>query len=581
MPVQGSQRRLLGSLNSTPTATPKLGLAANQTGARCLEVSIPDGLFLSLGLVSLVENVLVVAAIARNRNLHSPMYCFICCLALSDLLVSGSNMLETAVILLLEAGALAARAAVVQQLDNVIDVITCSSMLSSLCFLGAIAVDRYISIFYALRYHSIVTLPRARRVVAAIWVASVLFSTLFIAYYDHAAVLLCLVVFFLAMLVLMAVLYVHMLARACQHAQGIAQLHKRQRPAHQGVGLKGAATLTILLGIFFLCWGPFFLHLTLIVLCPQHPTCSCIFKNFNLFLALIICNAIIDPLIYAFRSQELRRTLKKVLLCSWTCALVRWDVEALGGRVYQELLPQQPQEKRLCDQKASATVMQRLLQKEVKSLPQAKGPGLQEPHKWLSGGCRAAISQLLGRPSQQPPGQPHPCVSSSPDCRPQNWELLPGRARLCWETGRRISSCSPEAPLQHSPTSGSESDRSRCPPSPTLAGFLPGLCVLVTIPDTDAHRAVARPGAVRGWAHKAPLASHGSPLGEGTSGFRACANLYLPPPPKIGKAQSTLSAKRQGAGKVTSGCRGAAYVSREASAPSTPAPPPPGLRRCS
>uniref|UniRef100_A0A2K5MEF9 Melanocyte-stimulating hormone receptor n=1 Tax=Cercocebus atys TaxID=9531 RepID=A0A2K5MEF9_CERAT len=351
MPVQGSQRRLLGSLNSTPTATPHLGLAANQTGARCLEVPIPGGLFLSLGLVSLVENVLVVTAIAKNRNLHSPMYCFICCLALSDLLVSGSNMLETAVTLLLEAGALAARAAVVQQLDNVIDVITCSSMLSSLCFLGAIAVDRYISIFYALRYHSIVTLPRARRAVAAIWVASVLFSTLFIAYYDHAAVLLCLVIFFLAMLVLMAVLYVHMLARACQHAQGIARLHKRQRLAHQGFGLKGAATLTILLGIFFLCWGPFFLHLTLIVLCPQHPTCSCIFKNFNLFLALIICNAIIDPLIYAFRSQELRRTLKEVL----TCALVSWDVEALGGR---------PQEKRLCDQKSSATVMQWLLQKE-------------------------------------------------------------------------------------------------------------------------------------------------------------------------------------------------------------------------
>lgn len=65
-----------------------------------------------------------------------------------------------------------------------------------------------------------------------------------------------------------------------------------------------------------------------------------------------------------------------------TCALVSWDVEALGGRVCQELLPQQPQEKRLCDQKASATVMQRLLQKEMKSLPQAKGPGLQKPHKW-------------------------------------------------------------------------------------------------------------------------------------------------------------------------------------------------------
>ncbi|XP_052512151.1 tubulin beta-3 chain [Budorcas taxicolor] len=317
MPALGSQRRLLGSLNCTPPATLPLTLAPNRTGPQCLEVSIPDGLFLSLGLVSLVENVLVVAAIAKNRNLHSPMYYFICCLAMSDLLVSVSNVLETAVMLLLEAGVLATRAAVVQQLDNVIDVLICSSMVSSLCFLGAIAVDRYISIFYALRYHSVVTLPRAWRIIAAIWVASILTSVLSITYYNHTVVLLCLVGFFIAMLALMAVLYVHMLARACQHARGIARLQKRQRPIHQGFGLKGAATLTILLGVFFLCWGPFFLHLSLIVLCPQHPTCGCIFKNFNLFLALIICNAIVDPLIYAFRSQELRKTLQEVLQCSW------------------------------------------------------------------------------------------------------------------------------------------------------------------------------------------------------------------------------------------------------------------------
>ncbi|XP_022367150.1 tubulin beta-3 chain [Enhydra lutris kenyoni] len=317
MSVQGPQRRLLGSLNSIPPATPPLRPPTNQTGPQCLEVSVPDGLFLSLGLVSVLENVLVVATIAKNRNLHSPMYYFICCLAMSDLLVSVSNVLEMAVPLLLEAGALAARATVVQQLDDAIDMLVCGAMVSSLCFLGAIAVDRYISIFYALRYHSIVTLARAWRAISAIWLASVLSGALFIAYDNHVAVLLCLVSFFVAMLVLMVGLYVHMLARACQHARRIAQLHKRQRPARQGFSLKGTATLTVLLGIFFLCWGPFFLHLSLMVLCPQHPICGCVFKNFNLFLTLIICNSIVDPLIYAFRSQELRKTLQEMVLCSW------------------------------------------------------------------------------------------------------------------------------------------------------------------------------------------------------------------------------------------------------------------------
>lgn len=315
MPIQESLRRRLGSLNATHSATPPLRLPSNHTGPGCLHVSIPDGLFLGLGLVGLVENVLVVAAIMKNPNLHSPMYCFICCLALSDLLVSSSIVLETAIILLLEAGTLVTPVTVVQQLDSVVDALICSSMVSSLCFLGAIAVDRYISVFYTLRYRSIVTLSRSRRAIAAIWVASVLSSTLLITYYKHPAVLLCLVVFFLVLLALMAVLYLHMLTRACQHARGIAQLHKRQRLVPQGFCLKGAATLTILLGIFFLCWGPFFLHLTLVILCPQHPACSCISQNFNLFLVLIICNATVDPLIYAFRSPELRRTLKEALLC--------------------------------------------------------------------------------------------------------------------------------------------------------------------------------------------------------------------------------------------------------------------------
>lgn len=283
----------------------------------CEQVVIQPEVFLALGILSLLENVLVILAVARNGNLHSPMYLFLCSLAVADLLVSVSNALETIMIAVVNSDALTFEDQFVQHMDNVFDSMICISLVASICNLLAIAVDRYVTIFYALRYHSIVTLPRAGRAIAAIWAGSVLSSTLFIAYYHHTAVLLGLVSFFVAMLALMAVLYVHMLARACQHGRHIARLHKTQHPTRQGCGLKGAATLTILLGVFLLCWAPFFLHLSLVVLCPQHPTCGCVFKNVNLFLALVICNSIVDPLIYAFRSQELRKTLQEVLQCSW------------------------------------------------------------------------------------------------------------------------------------------------------------------------------------------------------------------------------------------------------------------------
>ncbi|XP_050835049.1 tubulin beta-3 chain [Serinus canaria] len=290
-------------------------------GGWCQGLDIPNELFLALGLVSLVENLLVVAAILKNRNLHSPTYYFICCLAVSDMLVSIGNLAEMLFMLLLEHGVLVMRPSIVRHMDSVIDTLICSSVVSSLSFLGVIAVDRYITIFYALRYHSIMTLQRAVVTMASVWLASTVSSTVLIAYYRSNTVLLCLIGFFLFMLVLMLVLYIHMFALARHHLHSISS---QQKPptAHRGGSLKGAVTLTILLGVFFICWGPFFFHLILIVTCPTNPFCTCFFSYFNLFLILIICNSVIDPLIYAFRSQELRRTLREVVTCSWVPARV-------------------------------------------------------------------------------------------------------------------------------------------------------------------------------------------------------------------------------------------------------------------
>ncbi|KAM6147556.1 melanocortin receptor 3 [Erethizon dorsatum] len=280
----------------------------------CEQVFIKPEVFLALGIVSLLENILVILAVVRNGNLHSPMYFFLCSLAAADMLVSVSNALETVVIAVVNSNYLSFEDQFIQHMDNVFDSLICISLVASICNLLAIAVDRYVTIFYALRYHSIMTVRKALASIVAIWVCCGVCGVVFIVYSESKMVIVCLITMFFAMMLLMGTLYVHMFLFARLHVKRIAVLP----PAHgvapqQHSCMKGAVTITILLGVFIFCWAPFFLHLVLIITCPTNPYCICYTSHFNTYLVLIMCNSVIDPLIYAFRSLELRNTFKEIL----------------------------------------------------------------------------------------------------------------------------------------------------------------------------------------------------------------------------------------------------------------------------
>ncbi|XP_042318637.1 melanocortin receptor 3 [Sceloporus undulatus] len=281
----------------------------------CELVFIKADVFLSLGIIGLLENIFVILAVIKNGNLHSPMYFFLCSLAAADMLVSISNALETVMIVLLENGYLNINnSRFIQQMDNVFDSMICISLIGSICNLLIIAIDRYITIFYALRYHSIMTVKKALALIGMIWIACIFCGIMFIVYSESKTVIVCLIAMFFTMLFLMASLYVHMFLFARLHVKRIAAFPVDNVP-HQRTCMKGAVTITILLGVFIACWGPFFLHLILIISCPTNPHCICYASHFNTYLVLIMCNSVIDPIIYAFRSLEMRKTFKEMVCC--------------------------------------------------------------------------------------------------------------------------------------------------------------------------------------------------------------------------------------------------------------------------
>jgi len=116
--------------------------AANHSD--CPEVKVPVPLFFTIGVVSLAENLLVVVAVIRNRNLHSPMYCFICSLAAFNTIASLTKTWENLMIVLANGGHLEKKGPSETNLDDVMDSLLCMSFVGSIFSFMAIAADRYV-----------------------------------------------------------------------------------------------------------------------------------------------------------------------------------------------------------------------------------------------------------------------------------------------------------------------------------------------------------------------------------------------------------------------------------------------------
>ncbi|KAK7137868.1 hypothetical protein R3I94_013497 [Phoxinus phoxinus] len=334
----------------------------NGTGLEPLLLSraVPLGLALGTFIIFAVAgNILVILSVVCNRHLRTPTNFFIVNLAIADLLLGTTVLPVSATLEILDYWVFGR---IFCDVWAAVDVLCCTASIMSLC---VISIDRYIGVSHPLQYPNIVTRRRALLAMLGVWVLSLVISigpllgwkeppsaddtVCAITEEPFYALFSSLGSFYIPLIVIL-VMYCRVYVVAKRTTKNLeagvktetansgeitlrihrgSQVHEdtstaaRSR-AHQArnsltVKLlkfsrekKAAKTLGVVVGMFTLCWLPFFLTLPLVAFNASLRPPETVFK---IIFWLGYFNSCLNPIIYPCYSREFKLAFIRILKC--------------------------------------------------------------------------------------------------------------------------------------------------------------------------------------------------------------------------------------------------------------------------
>ncbi|CAF90900.1 unnamed protein product, partial [Tetraodon nigroviridis] len=280
-----------------------------------------DYTIVSLGMlvcfIVIFSNILVIAAIIKNRRFHFPIYYLLGNLALADLF-AGVSYLN----LMFHTGPWTIKLSKHQWFvrQALID----TSLTASVLNLLAVAVERHQTIFN-MQLHSEMSTRRIFVVIVFIWLVAIIMglvptmgwhclcdlyncSTMAPMYSRRYLVFWALLnlLTFSIMVAIYTRIFIYVRRKSKQMAPHTSQIR------HRETVLSLMKTVSLILGCFVLCWTP-----GLVVLLLDGLGCErCQVLRYEKYcLVLAECNSFFNPIIYSLRDKDMRTTFLEILRC--------------------------------------------------------------------------------------------------------------------------------------------------------------------------------------------------------------------------------------------------------------------------
>lgn len=341
---------------------------------RAISVGLVLGAFI---LFAIVGNIVVILSVACNRHLRTPTNYFIVNLAVADLLLSFTVLPFSAALEVLGYWVLGR---IFCDIWAAVDVLCCTASILSLC---AISIDRYIGVRYSLQYPTLVTRRKAILALLSVWVLSTVISIgPLLGWKEPApnddkecgvteepfyALFSSLGSFYIPLAVIL-VMYcrVYIVAKRTTknleagvmkemsnskeltlrihsknfHEDTLSSTKAKGHNPRSSIAVKlfkfsrekkAAKTLGIVVGMFILCWLPFFIALPLGSLFSTLKPPDAVFK---VVFWLGYFNSCLNPIIYPCSSKEFKRAFVRILGCQCRGRRRRRRRRRLGGCAY-------------------------------------------------------------------------------------------------------------------------------------------------------------------------------------------------------------------------------------------------------